>query len=279
METVINVYQAYQTVLPTLHLLNNGRIGLTLTDEEKIILYLPAQNLDLKCKAGDVLAPGTGIYRAIHEQKRVTAHIDESVYGVPYISMAMPIADAEGKVKGSIAVTQSVEVEALLRRMAEELSTNMETLAAATEEISAQTKEVETIGLSLADVAKATQSCVGQTDQMVDFIRSIASQTNLLGLNAAIEAARVGEQGRGFSVVAEEIRKLALDSGNSIQGIAQALGKLKSGSGELSLKSSQLQEMIHEISESAGSLADAAQKVSSATQQMNAAADSLFREL
>lgn len=279
MEVVNDVYQAYQTVLPTLHLLNNGRIGLTLTDEEKILLYLPAQTLDLKCKAGDILAPGTGIYRAVHEKKRVTAHIDESVYGVPYISMAMPITDAEGFVRGSIAVTQSVEVEVMLRRMAEELSVNMETLAAATEEISAQTKEVETIGLSLADVATDTQSCVGQTDQMVDFIRSIASQTNLLGLNAAIEAARVGEQGRGFSVVAEEIRKLALDSGNSIHGIAQALGQLKNGSGELSFKSSQLQKMIHEISESTASLADAAQRVSSATQQMNAAADSLFKKL
>ncbi len=71
MEEAKSIYQAYQTVLPAIHILNNGRIGLTLTDLEKISLYLPAKTLDLKCKAGDLLAAGTGIYRAVHEKQRL----------------------------------------------------------------------------------------------------------------------------------------------------------------------------------------------------------------
>lgn len=279
MEEAKGIYQAYQTVLPAIHILNNGRIGLTLTDLEKISLYLPAKTLDLKCKAGDLLAAGTGIYRAVHEKQRITAHVDKALYGVPYISMAMPIKTSAGEVIGSIAITQSVELEDLLRQMAESLTRSMEILAGTTEEISAQTEEVAEVGFGLAAVAKNTENRIGETDQVVGFIRSIASQTNLLGLNAAIEAARVGEQGRGFSVVAEEIRKLASDSGNSIKSIELSLSQLKDESGKMSAQSIELQEMIKGVNEAAANVADVAQQVSSAVQQMNAAADNLFKDI
>ncbi|ACS87001.1 methyl-accepting chemotaxis sensory transducer with Pas/Pac sensor [Musicola paradisiaca Ech703] len=107
-----------------------------------------------------------------------------------------------------IAVTTSEQTSQITHNASDVLE---ETVHNA-ERITAQVKSASEIGTRLHEHAKNINTMIGTID-------AIAAQTNLLALNAAIEAARAGESGRGFSVVAEEVRKLALSTSTATQKI------------------------------------------------------------
>jgi methyl-accepting chemotaxis protein len=138
------------------------------------------------------------------------------------------IASATEEMSASIkSVTEHMLVaSAGAETAAKETVNGEEAVKISMQGISQTAEEVARVGTTITELNSRVNDILG----MVDVIKSVADQTNLLALNAAIEAARAGEQGRGFAVVADEVRTLAKRTQQSTQEISDVVDVLKNSS-------------------------------------------------
>lgn len=218
LEQFISSIPAFKTAVPV-------DLSIAVCDLEKFVAYFPGDNINLNIKIGQKFQPGEPLVIALKENKRLQAEVPAEFYGFEFTGTALPLHNNQGKVIGGIAVQHRKQTE--LRQVSERI---LNSLIQADEQISTITNSSN----SLVDVAshllqqsELADKSVKQTSEVLSIIKRVADQTNLLGLNAAIEAARAGEKGKGFEVVANEIRKFSKETVESTQQIKDTLAQIQ----------------------------------------------------
>lgn len=175
---------------------------------------------------GSVFRDPTGALREVLRTGR-TMHnfLPEDIMGESFEGELVPIKD-DGMVVGAVACTYSVDVKEQMSQITTKFQNSVGNIQGSLQQLLSGIENLFTLLADIDKIANTVESDVHNAVEVVNKINGNASRSNILALNASIEAARSGEYGRGFAVVAGEMGKLANDSGKSSSEIKVTLNNI-----------------------------------------------------
>lgn len=253
----------FRQLIPLFHLVGLGKGTVVLFDKERYIEVIRGSKVDLPINPGDPIPPNSASAKIISSKTKNIEERGPEVFGVPYLAIGYPII-VNGEVIGGIAAGMPTTILQLSEQLPEKITDMIASLTQVSEamkNISLVTQNQANAGEVLTDQSSKVQEKTKETESIIQYIDSVAKNTNMLGLNASIEAARAGVNGKGFAVVASEIQKLAGTSTESAKQIKQTIASVQS--------------MVNEMTKEIGNLDAGIQEISAASQEVYASIESL----
>jgi len=268
---IINSFEAILEQLPELF---EEEISFTLTDKQQFVKFAESKNMPAYSEVGKAIPKGEALGEVMESGKKKIFTVD-NYNNMSIRVVAIPLKDEDGKIVGAISYGKNLENSIKVTKMSADLSNATASILKVANGINNDIQNIREINNKVVEEVKNTSNQCNNTDDIIKFIEGIAKQTNLLGLNAAIEASRAGDLGRGFGVVASEIRKLSGSSTQSITEINTILKSIKDSVGKvekiisISMTSAEKQEQalnqivssVKELNKSAEILAEMASKL------------------
>jgi hypothetical protein len=239
-------------MVPLFSTLYNDEVCVGVTDTECYLFTKYGKNFSLPFKEGSPLNPG--IIKAQRERTPVIMEIPLEIMEQSNANTAkayfFPIEE-NGKVVGTLAIAVLQDTRFELDQIVEKLEEQAASLSGVVDNVAEGVISLLTMNEELLHKTNETTVKAKDTDEIVSLIQGISSKTNLLGLNASIEAARSGKAGKGFGVVAKEIQKLSITSKDSIikiddiiKDISVNIDEIDSGLDNINVVSQQQAESV-----------------------------------
>ncbi|MGC7870854.1 methyl-accepting chemotaxis protein [Desulfosporosinus sp. SYSU MS00001] len=215
-------------IMPVLNEVMQEDITIVVIDTKNmtVMAYAPGK-LDRKVKVGDPIERTKHHDYAIRNKKQVFTKIPKTYFGVTAKGLLTPVCDENGEVCALINITQSIEKESKIEERISMIFSSLEQLNAGIEEVASSSQEISTFIKEIDDFSSQTVDKLKNIEQTINNIKNISKNSHLLALNASIEAARAGDMGKGFSVVANEMGKLSDSSKESAERVAESLLEIK----------------------------------------------------
>ncbi len=264
-------------VAPYLNAMMPNDVSITVIKAGCYAAYEPGRQIDLGIKIGEE-ARGPVVLACQATGMRIVRNVDSSkaIGGRAYYVCGLPLKE-KGTVVGCVLVNQLTGDQEIVHNIAGELAASSQQFTAGMDELSNSSQALTSSSRDICILSQELELIVTQTDEIAALIKKMAEQTNLLGLNAAIEAARVGEQGRGFAVVANEVRKLAVASASSVKSVTSSLHQIKEAITLLTLKISEVGATANGQSSSVNEMAVASRTLATMAGDLSSAASRMLQ--
>lgn len=239
---------------------------ITIWDKKECIYSLDSKNSKSSVKVGDKydssFVEKIGAADTLFNKKKTFSTVfNKQVHGIDSKVVLIPAINETNEVVGFLSLSTSVENMAKIKTSTIELKSSLQETNSTISDITTSAAQLSEKLNHMIENTKVTEKLITESNEAVTLIESISKQSNLLGLNAAIESSRAGEYGKGFSVVAGEMRKLASNSSESSKKISAALA-------EMSDNMKIIIDTINELGQIATNQAASLEEVSSTVDQI-----------
>lgn len=249
--------------VPAIKSLVGGDCAINVTSENECICVLNGEKIKSPLEKGAITNDKMdGLNQVLEEKREINKVLSKEKDGMDVLINIIPIIENE-KVVGSLGVVKSIENKIEIEKTSEELMYSLEQTSKVIDELSNNAVELSDKLNIIASKTEETEKNIEESSNIVKFIEDISRKSNILGLNASIESARAGEYGKGFSVVANEIRKLALVSGQSSKKISYSLKEMNNGINVIVEAINELEKVSIDQAKSTEEILDTVKKITS----------------
>lgn len=216
----------YCEVLPRMKDYLGQDIMIGLTDGSKFVGFWEGKKMRAPVQVGDALKPDDPMIESFRTGKVIDVVLPPHIHGFPFRSITAPVRARDGKIVGTVGVGSSLEqlysVETIVGEIQKKLASARDRFGAFNDTSIKVGKQAESILAFMSEIAEKSS----QIESSAKEISNISMQTGILAINASVEAAHAGSAGKGFAIVAQEMKKLSNSSRTASEAIFSLVKEL-----------------------------------------------------